>query len=63
MGLLEGKNVLIMGIRNRWSIAWGIAKSCHEQGARLFFTYKGERERASVEELVKEFGDYEQLDS
>ncbi|MBP3284408.1 MAG: enoyl-ACP reductase [Clostridia bacterium] len=59
MSLLTGKNVLIMGIRNRWSIAWGIAKSCHEQGARLFFTYKGEREKASVEELVKEFENYE----
>lgn len=55
MGLLEGKNVLIMGIRNKWSIAWGIAKSCDAQGAKLIFTYRGERERESVEELLKEF--------
>ncbi len=55
MGLLEGKNILIMGIRNKWSIAWGIAKSCDAQGAKLIFTYRGERERESVEELLKEF--------
>ena len=55
MGLLEGKNVLIMGIRNKWSIAWGIAKSCDAQGAKLIFTYRGERERESVEELLKDF--------
>lgn len=55
MGLLEGKNILIMGIRNKWSIAWGIAKSCDSQGAKLIFTYRGERERESVEELLKDF--------
>ena len=55
MGLLEGKNILIMGIRNKWSIAWGIAKSCDSQGAKLIFTYRGEREREAVEELLKDF--------
>lgn len=55
MELLQGKNVLIMGIRNKWSIAWGIAKSCMEQGANLIFTYRGERERDSVLELIEEF--------
>ncbi len=55
MGLLEGKNILVMGIRNKWSIAWGIAKSCDAQGAKLIFTYRGERERESVEELLRDF--------
>lgn len=55
MGLLEGKNVLIMGIRNKWSIAWGIAQCCHNQGANLIFTYKSEREKDSVMELIKDF--------
>ena len=55
MGLLEGKNILIMGIRNKWSIAWGIAKCCHDQGANLIFTYKSEREKDSVYELIEEF--------
>ncbi len=56
MGLLEGKNILIMGIRNKWSIAWGIAKCCHDQGANLIFTYKSEREKDSVTALIDEFG-------
>ena len=37
--LLEGKKILIMGIRNKWSIAYGIAKSAYENGAKLIFTY------------------------
>lgn len=57
MGLLENKTVLIMGIRNKWSIACGIARSCKEQGARLIFTYRGEREKKEVEELITEFPD------
>lgn len=58
MGLLEGKNILIMGIRNKWSIAWGIAKCCNAQGANLIFTYKSEREKEPVLELIKEFGEH-----
>lgn len=54
MGLLENKNVLIMGIRNKWSIAWGIAQSCTAQGARLIFTYRGDREKKEVDELIKD---------
>ena len=52
MGLLSDKNVLIMGIRNKWSIAWGIAQSCTAQGAHLIFTYRGEREKREVDELI-----------
>lgn len=50
--LLENKNILIMGVRNKWSIAWGIAKSAYEEGANLIFTYQGEREREGAEELA-----------
>jgi enoyl-[acyl-carrier protein] reductase I len=39
--LLESKKILIMGIRNKWSIAFGIAKSAYENGAQLLFTYMG----------------------
>ena len=42
MGLLSGKKGLIMGVANERSIAWGIAKSCSSQGAKLAFTYQGE---------------------
>ncbi|MEW9121075.1 MAG: enoyl-ACP reductase FabI [Thermotaleaceae bacterium] len=50
--LLEGKNILVMGVANRWSIAWGIAQVLHEAGARLAFTYQGEKSRENIEKLV-----------
>lgn len=54
--LLKGKNILIMGVRNKWSIAWGIAKAAYDEGASLIFTYQGEREREGVEELTGTIG-------
>ena len=53
--LLENKKILIMGIRNKWSIAFGIAKSAYENGAKLIFTFMGEENRRKVEELTSEF--------
>ncbi|MEX0970243.1 MAG: enoyl-ACP reductase FabI [Paracoccaceae bacterium] len=41
-GLMSGKRGLIMGVANDKSIAWGIARACHEQGAEMAFTYQGE---------------------
>ncbi len=41
-GLMAGKRGLIMGVANDHSIAWGIAKALHVEGARLAFTYQGE---------------------
>ena len=55
--LLKGKNIIIMGVRNKWSIAWGIAVSAHREGASLIFTYQGEREKEGVEQLAEELGD------
>ncbi len=55
--LLKGKNIIVMGVRNKWSIAWGIAVSAHREGASLIFTYQGEREKEGVEQLAKELGD------
>ncbi|MFC2947416.1 enoyl-ACP reductase FabI [Virgibacillus sediminis] len=49
-GLLEGKNVVIMGVANERSIAWGITKSLHNAGAKLIFTNRQER---SYNKLVK----------
>ena len=37
--MLKDKKILIMGIRNKWSIAYGAAKSAYDQGAQLYFTY------------------------
>ena len=44
-----------MGIRNKWSIAFGIAKSAYENGAKLIFTYMGEDNKDKIEELISEF--------
>ena len=50
--LLDGKNGLIIGVANKHSIAWAIARSAVNQGARLLFNYQNERLRENVEELV-----------
>lgn len=52
--LLDNKKVLIMGIRNKWSIAWGAAKSAADNGAQVIFTFMGEENREKVEELISE---------
>ena len=52
--LLKDKNILIMGVANKWSIAWGIAQSCLSAGANLIFTYQGERTREAVQQLIKD---------
>ena len=53
--LLKNKKILIMGIRNKWSIAFGIAKAAYENGAKLIFTYMGEENKPKIEELISEF--------
>ena len=52
--LLQGKKILIMGIRNKWSIAWGAAVSAYEQGAQIIFTYNSEANKPKVEKLMEE---------
>lgn len=49
---LAGKTFVVMGVANKRSIAWGIARSLHSAGARLIFTYAGERLESSVRELA-----------
>lgn len=44
-----------MGLRNKWSIAWGIAKVAAEQGANLIFTCQTPREKTETEKLTSEF--------
>ncbi len=53
--ILKDKTILIMGIRNKWSIAYGAAKSAYEHGAKLIFTFMGEDNREKIEELLSEF--------
>jgi len=55
-GMLNNKNIVIMGVANKWSIAWGIAEMCAQQGANLIFTYYGDRSLKSIEKLVSDAG-------
>lgn len=55
--ILKDKNILIMGIRNKWSIAYGAAKSAAEQGARIIFTYHPSENISKINELMSEFKD------
>jgi NAD(P)-dependent dehydrogenase (short-subunit alcohol dehydrogenase family) len=55
-GLMAGKRGLIMGVANDKSIAWGIAKACHAQGAELAFTYQGDALKKRVEPLAASVG-------
>lgn len=50
--LLNGKTIVVMGVANQRSIAWGIARSLHQSGARLIFTYVGERLGENVRKLA-----------
>lgn len=55
-GLMRGKRGLIMGVANDHSIAWGIAKALHAEGAELAFTYQGEAFGRRVKPLVESVG-------
>jgi enoyl-[acyl-carrier protein] reductase I len=55
-GLLRGKRGVIMGLANNRSLAWGIAKAAHAQGAQLAFTYQGDALKKRVEPLADEVG-------
>ncbi|MCS7316028.1 MAG: enoyl-ACP reductase [Bryobacterales bacterium] len=55
-GLLEAKNALILGVANRWSLAYAIAEAFRREGALLTLTYQGERQRQAVENLAGELG-------
>ena len=55
-GLLTGKRGLVLGVANNRSIAWGIAKSAHEAGAELAFTFQGDSLEKRVRPLAQELG-------
>ena len=56
MGFLAGKRLLITGVLNNRSIAYGIARACHREGAELAFSYQGERFKDRITEFAAEFG-------
>jgi len=56
MGFLAGKRFLITGVLSNRSIAYGVARACHREGAQLAFSYQGERFRERVTDFAREFG-------
>ncbi|ANN68644.1 enoyl-ACP reductase FabI [Bordetella bronchialis] len=56
MGFLAGKRILVTGVLSNRSIAYGIARACHREGAELAFTYVGDRFKDRVAEFAGEFG-------
>ena len=55
MGFLQGKKFLIVGVASNRSIAYGVAKAMHREGAQLAFTYQGEKLKGRVEKFAGEF--------
>lgn len=56
MGFLAGKKVLVIGVANNKSIAYGIAKQMHAQGAEIALTYQNEKLKTRVEKIALELG-------
>jgi enoyl-[acyl-carrier protein] reductase I len=56
MGFLAGKRLLITGVLSNRSIAYGIARACHREGAELAFSYVGERFKERITDFAREFG-------
>ncbi len=53
MGILQGRKGLILGVANEKSIAWGVAKACHREGAEIGFNYLGEALKKRVHPLAE----------
>ena len=56
MGFLDGKKALVSGVASNRSIAYGVAKCLHREGAELAFTYQTEKLKPRVEKITSEFG-------
>ncbi len=54
--LLRGKCALVLGVANKWSLAYAIAEGFRREGASLLLTYQGDRQRETVETLGAELG-------
>jgi enoyl-[acyl-carrier protein] reductase I len=55
MGFLQDKKFLIVGVASNRSIAYGVAKAMHREGAQLAFTYQGDKLKGRVEKFAHEF--------
>ena len=59
--LLAGKTALVLGVANKWSLAYAIAQAFTREGAKLILTYQGDRQKQTVEELGSELGAHKTL--
>lgn len=50
--LVDNRKIVVMGVANKWSIAWGIAKKLLENDAEVIFTYHMDRNKRSIEKLL-----------
>lgn len=53
---IKNKNIVVMGVANKWSIAWAVAKRLDKAGANLIFTYYGERSLRALEKVLEAEG-------
>ena len=56
MGMFDGKRILVLGVANDRSIAWGIAEALHREGARVAFNYLNEALERRVRPLAESLG-------
>jgi len=59
--LLAGKTALVLGVANKWSLAYAIAQAFTREGAKLILTYQGDRQKQTVEELAADLTAYKTL--
>ena len=52
--ILKGKKGIIVGVANKWSIAWAVAQACIREGAEIGFTYQGERVLKNLDKLFQD---------
>ncbi len=57
--IMDGKKGLIMGLANKFSIAYGISESLHEHGAKIIYTAQTEYFKNKISEIANDFGGYE----
>ncbi|MBD5431985.1 MAG: enoyl-ACP reductase FabI [Lactobacillus sp.] len=53
-GILDGKKILVMGVANNRSIAWGCAQAMEKQGAEIIYTYQNDRMKKFIDKLVRD---------
>ncbi|MGD0617720.1 MAG: enoyl-ACP reductase [Bryobacteraceae bacterium] len=55
-GLLQGRTALVLGVANRWSLAFAIAQAFAREGATIILAYQSERQKLTVQDLAAELG-------